>query len=118
MPGQAVGSGVQFNTVGNQFPQAGSKVGQPLNVPPDTPLMRRSNPNDPFDAFRGSKLDPKSVARAVSRLGSECTRALLRQAQVRGRPLDPAILPKPEMVTPGIFRRNRERAQERRWRQD
>jgi hypothetical protein len=118
MPGQMVGSGFQFNAVGTQFPQAGSKVGQPVNLPPDTPLMRRANPSDPFDVFRGTKLDPKSVAapfpggdkNALERFYDKLKSAV-------GLSTQPS-LPPPQMVTPGIFRRNRERAQERMWRRD
>jgi hypothetical protein len=118
MPGQVVGSGFQFNAVGNQFPQAGTKVGQPVNLPPDTPLMRRSNPNDPFDVFRGTKLDPRNVAapfpggdkNALERFYDKLKSAV-------GLSTRPS-LPPPQMVTPGIFRRNRERAEERMWRRD
>ena len=71
MPGQAVGTSFQFQPVGSQFPQAGSKVGQPVNIPADTPLMRRANPNNPFDSFRGTTLDPKSVVAPVIGLGNQ-----------------------------------------------
>jgi hypothetical protein len=118
MPGQVVGSGFQFSPVGSQFPQAGTRVGEPTNLPPDTPLMRRANLNDPFDAFRGTKLDPKSVVApfpggdqtALERLYDKLKSAI-------GLSTKPSLTP-PQMVTPGIFRRNRERAQERMWRRD
>jgi hypothetical protein len=119
MPGQVVSSTVQFNRVGTTFPQVGARVGEPLNVPANTPFMRRANLNDPFDAFRGTNLDGKNVIAPVTGLGNQ--NALERfydklKSAVGLATQDP--LPPPPTVTPGIFRRNRERAKERMWRRD
>jgi hypothetical protein len=118
MPGQVVSSGFRFSPVGDQFPQAGTKVGQPVNLPPDTPLMRRASLNDPFDAFRGTRLDPKSVAAPFP--GSDqnaLERFYDKLKSAVGLQTKPSPAP-PQMVTPGIFRRNRERAKEQMWRRD
>lgn len=119
MPGQVVGTGFKFSPVGTQFPQVGTKVGQPLNVPADTPLMRRADPRNPFDGFRGTPLDPKTVVAPVPGIGDQ--NALERfyeklKAAVGLSTNQPP--PPPQNVTPGIFRRNRERAREMMWRRD
>ena len=71
MPGQTVGTGFNFQTVGTQLPQFGTPVGQPLNMPADTPLVRRANLNRPFDAFKGTNLDPNNVVAPVIGLGNQ-----------------------------------------------
>jgi hypothetical protein len=119
MPGQPVGTTFQFAPVGKQFPQAGAKVGQPVNMPADTPLMRRANPNDPFDGFRGTTFDPKNVVAPVAGLGNQnvLERFYDKMKSAIGLSTKPPTAP-PQNVTPGIFRRNRERAKEQMWRRD
>ena len=117
MPGQVVGSGFQFNQPGTPFPQVGSPVGQPVNLPPDTPLMRRANIKDPFDGFRGANLDPKSVIAPVPGNDNALERFYEKLKDAVGLSTKPS-LSRPNTVTPGIFRRNRERARERMWRRD
>lgn len=117
MPGQAVGSGFKFNAVGNPFPQAGTKVGQPINLPAEGPLMRRADPNNPFDGFRGTNLDPKSVIAPVPGSGNAFDRFYDQMKSAVGLSVQPPPA-RPNNVTPGIFRRNRERAKEMMWRRD
>jgi len=118
MPGQVVGSGFRFKSVGEQFPQAGTKVGQPTNLPPETPLMRRSNISDPFDAFRGTKIAPKSVAAPFPGSDQTALERFYERMKSAVGPSTKAMPAPPQMVTPGIFRRNRERAKEQMWRRD
>ena len=70
MPGQAVGTGFKFNSIGLPFPQSGTKIGQPTNIPDDSPLMRRADPNNPFDGFRGTALDPSAVVAPIPGVGN------------------------------------------------
>jgi len=117
MPGQAVGSTFKFQPVGSAFPQAGTKLGQPLNLPQDSALMRRTDLNNPFDGFRGTQLNPKNVIAPVPGAGNALERFYDKmKAAVGIAPKAPP--PRPNNVTPGIFRRNRERAKEMMWRRD
>ena len=117
MPGQAVGSSYRFNSVGSTFPQAGTKLGQPINIPADSPLMRRTDPNNPLDAFRGTALDPSNVIAPVAGVGNGLDNFFQKVKAAVGLSVQtpPA---KPNNVTPGIFRRNRERAHQMMWRRD
>jgi hypothetical protein len=107
-----------FSRVGQQFPQVGAKVGKPLNVPEDTPFMRRYDPTRPFDAFKGTNIDTRSIVAPVQGLGDQ-TALEKFYAKVKSTfGIAPKTTPPPQNVTPGIFRRNRERARERMWRID
>lgn len=107
-----------FQQVGTQFPQAAPRVGQPLNVPADTPLMRRADPNRPFDAFKGTNIDPRSVIAPVLGTGDQSVLAKFYDKLKSAVGLSTKTIAPPQNVTPGIFRRNRERARERMWRLD
>lgn len=116
MPGQVVGSGYTLHPVGHAAPQAAPKVGQPINMPVNNPMMRPYDPRRPYDAFKGTNIDPKLViAPAMGDEGNVVTRAYDKVKSVLG--LTKTVAPQP-MVTPGLFRRNRERAAERMWRRD
>jgi len=121
MPGQVVGTGlngINFSPVGTQFPKAGAPAGQPVNLPAETPFLRRADPNNPLDAFRGTSIDPKTIVGGVPG-GSQSAVAQFydKLKAAVGLSAKPAPPPSPN-VTPGIFRRNRERIQERMWRRD
>ncbi len=119
MPGQVVSTINNFQQVGTRLPQVGQKVGQPINMPPDTPLMRRYDPSKPFDAFKGTNLDKRMVAAPVPLIAGDQTvleRFYDKLKSVVG--ISTKTIPEPPNVTPGIFRRNRERARERMWRWD
>ena len=90
-----------------------------MNIPADTPLIRRANPNNPFDGFKGTTLDPKSVVAPVIGLGNQnaLERFYDKMKSAVGLSTKPPA-PPPQNVTPGIFRRNRERAKEQMWRRD
>jgi hypothetical protein len=119
MPGQVVGTGINISPVGSAFPKAGAQVGQPINIPADSPLMRRADLTRPYDVFKGSGINPSSVVAPVPGIGDQS--ALSRfydkvKASVGLATKDNN--PPPPNVTPGIFRRNRERAQAQMWRRD
>ncbi len=122
MPGQVVGTtfgSTTFHQVGTQFPQAAPRVGKPVNVPEDTPLMRRYDPNRPFDAFKGTNIDPRSIVAPVQGVGDQTALERFYDKVKSAFGITPrGTTPPPPNVTPGIFRRNRERARERMWRWD
>ena len=121
MPGQVVGSG--FNLAGSTPQPVGRQqptVGDPLTRPYD--------PTKPLDQLRGTGLDLKNVIAPISasppvpgadknlidRLYDKLDSALSVNFFAR----TPEPVARPQNVTPGIFRRNRERADDRMWRRD
>jgi hypothetical protein len=64
MPGEVVSSSSSNDTlsrVGKEAPKVGKSVGQPINLPAENPLLRRYDPNKPYDMFKGTNLDVKSI---------------------------------------------------------
>jgi hypothetical protein len=121
MPGQVVGTTVNFNNlnpVGTRLPRVGTPVGQPLNMPADTPLLRRLDPSRPYDVFKGTNLSPSQLAAPIVGIGDQSAleRFYDKLKSIVGL-AKPADLRVPN-YTPGIGRRNRERAEERLWRRD
>jgi hypothetical protein len=94
-------------------PPAGSPVGNALSRPYD--------PARPLDVFKGTGLDPKSLVAPVAPMGGGGEPNLLdRLYQRLGSAtgfLKPSTPPR-TTYTPGIARRNRERAAARMWRKD
>ncbi|MBN9522358.1 hypothetical protein J0H58_28205 [bacterium] len=121
MPGQVVGSG--FNLAGS----APQPVGKML-PPAADPLSRPYDPSRPLDVFKGTGINPRQVIAPISafppipgpeknlidRLYDKLDAAL----NVNFFSRKPEAVAAPMNVTPGIFRRNRERAQDRMWRPD
>jgi hypothetical protein len=120
MPGQVVGSYTgTVNPVGQRLPAAAPAAGLPVT---SNPLMRPYDPNKPFDAFKGSGIDPKNVIAPL--VGPD------------GRPVEPpdaldklsaklkalftfsSSAPERPPYVPGISRRNKERREQRMWRRD
>ena len=118
MPGQVVGTTLNANPVGTRFPEAAPKVGQPVNLPPDTPLMRRYDPNKPLDVFKGTTLSPSQLVAPAPGIGDQSALARFYDKLKASVGLSTRSVAPPPNVTPGIFRRNRERARERMWRWD
>jgi hypothetical protein len=121
MPGQVVGSG--FNLAGS----APQPVGKML-PPAADPLMRPYDPSRPLEMFKGTGISPNQVIAPISAFpplpGQE--KNLIDRLYDR---LDSALnvnffsrapepVAPPMNVTPGIFRRNRERLADRMWRRD
>jgi hypothetical protein len=119
--GQVVSSTTSVNLapagarIPSAAPQAGTNIGSPLSGRP-------YDPSNPLGVFKGTGIDPKSVVAPVSGLpGTQQPDLLDRVSAKLGsvtsffRPSPP---PQQKMITPGIFRRNRERAQQANWRRD
>jgi hypothetical protein len=117
MPGQVVGTGVT-TPVGQQIPRAGAPVGQPLNLPADSPNLRRYDPNRPYDVFKGTNLSVDQLAAPIPGAGDQSALSKLydKLKSVVGM-TKPGEMRAPN-YTPGIGRRNRERAEQRMWRRD
>ena len=120
MPGgQVVGSTYILNPAGKQLPQAAPQAGTAIG----NPLTRPYDPSRPMDQFQGTNIDPKSIVTPMSSFPSLQTqnRSLLDRLNERLAAVvnffDPSPPPRPT-YTPGISRRNRERAKERMWRRD
>jgi hypothetical protein len=121
MPGQVVGSSDgAFSPVGNRAPSAAPAAGQPVGK---NALQRPFDPNRPYDQFKGTGIDP-SLLRAplVGPDGREVAPpgplsdflARIKSVFVKNPPPERTI-----PYAPGISRRNRERAEQRRmWRLD
>ena len=118
--GQVVSSSFNLSPAGNRMPsaapQAGNSIGSPL-------MQRPYDPARPLDAFKGSNIDPTTVIAPVSGFpGTQqpdlFDRLYTKLGSVTGliKPTPPST-PKPN-VTPGIFRRNRERNNPQNWRRD
>jgi hypothetical protein len=120
MPGQVVGSG--FNLSGSAPQPVGGKL-----PPVGDPMMRRYDPSRPLDALKGTGIDPSTVIAPISafppvpapeknlidRLYDKLDSALSFKFSRTPEPVA-----RPKNVTPGIFRRNRERTDAQAWRRD
>jgi hypothetical protein len=121
MPGQVVGTGVTLNPAGTQIARAVPARDDIKKL--DNPLMRPYDPSKPFDVFKGTNLDPTSVVAPVP--GFPMTgqdpnllqRLYTKIGTVTGFITPSTPVPRPT-YTPGLSRRNKERAMERTWRRD
>ena len=115
MPGQMVGTGLTYNLspVGSQLGRAAPPAGEPINIPADSPLMRRYDPNNPYAALEGTSLTRDQI---VVPLGTELSmmdklKSLIGMTKV--------VQTQPQSgYFPSLTRRNRERAEQRMWRRD
>jgi hypothetical protein len=119
MPGQIVSKGFNLKPAGMRLPAAAPQAGTHIS----SPLTKPYDPNRPLDVFKGTNIDPKSVVAPVSGVpGTQQPDLLDRINSKLGsvtsffRPSSP-VQARP-MITPGIFRRNRERTMQRNWRAD
>lgn len=116
--GQVVSNGFTLNPAGTRVPAAAPPAG--TNV--GNAMMRPYDPMRPLDAFKGTNLSPKNVVAPVTGLPGTQQPDLLdrlygKLSSVTGffRPSSPQSMT--PNVTPGIFRRNRER-HKMEWRRD
>jgi hypothetical protein len=122
MPGQVVGSSVGENVrlIGSEQPAAGKPVGKPINVPFNNPLFRPYNPANPYEALQGTGLNPSSVVAPVNGYSNEAPPSMFQQFTNRVKSIlgitTPPVVQK--VYTPGIYRRDRQRVQERMWVRD
>jgi len=119
MPGQIVSRGFNLNPAGMRLPAAAPQAGTHIS----SPLTKPYDPSRPLDVFKGTNIDPKTiVAPALGVPGMQQPDLLDRiNAKLSSvtnffRPSTP-VQSRPT-ITPGIFRRNRERAMQRNWRID
>lgn len=114
MPGQVIGTGYNLPQVGNRLPAAGQKVG----TAPNNAMMRPYDPARPLDQLQGTNIDPATVLAPVAGFGDQSglDKFYAKLKSMVG--VSPRVGPTRPNVTPGIFRRNRERAEERMWRRD
>jgi len=122
MPGQVVSNttGDRVKLIGHELPQVGKHVGKPVNVPTTNPLLRPYNPNNPYEALEGTNLNVKSVVAPVNGYMSEAPASKFDQV-VSSLKSFVGISTKPmvkNIYTPGIYRRDRQRAEERMWMRD
>jgi hypothetical protein len=120
MPGQVVGTGINFNPVGTPVPKAAPQAGKPLNVPDDTPLMFRYDPNNPLAGFKGkgATIDTNTIVAPVPGIGDQTALGRFYDKVKSAVGLGAkSVTPQPT-VTPGLFRRNRERHNQMIWRRD
>jgi len=122
MPGQVVSNsaGEHLKLIGKELPRAGKPVGKPINIPSGNPLLRPYNPANPYEALEGTGLSVKSVVAPVNGYSTEAPPSMFQQVSDKMKSL--LGISKPPVVhntfTPGIYRRDRQRAQERMWQRD
>ncbi|MBX9623701.1 MAG: hypothetical protein K2X82_07790 [Gemmataceae bacterium] len=124
MPGQEVGTGFQLKPVG----QTTAKVGRPVGPAPGGAMTKPYDPTKPYEPLKQAGLDPNLVVAPLGPappLPSGAQPDLIDKLYAKigtafglfPRPAPPP----PTNPTPGIFRRNRERAEKQRaatWRRD
>lgn len=129
MPGQVVGTTFSLSPVGSP---AAPKVGAPVGGKPGGGagglMSRPYDPYRPLDVFKGpdgkgTGLDPKAVVATVSPFSStnpqpDLIDKLYEKLNRVTRFFHPVPEVPPPTYTPGISRRNRERAEARMWRRD
>jgi hypothetical protein len=115
--GQVVSSGVNLSPGGTRLPaaapQAGTNIGSPLTRPYD--------PTNPLGVFKGTGINPKDVIAPVAGLPGTQQPDLLERVSAKLGSVTSFFHPAPpqaKTITPGIFRRNRERAHQMNWRRD
>lgn len=117
MPGKEVGSGFSIKPVGNEL----RKVAPPVGSAPSGGLGSRPyDPSKPYEPLKQAGLDPDSVIAPLSAYpampsGAEpdlIDKMYAKIGATFGLFPKPNVTPPPN-PTPGIFRRNRERAKER-----
>jgi hypothetical protein len=121
MPGQIVGTGYSLTPVGTRLPKAAPSVGQPIGSPFQNQATRPYDPSRPYDAFKGTNIDPRNIAAPVVAFGDQSAFSKFYdklKAVVGIAPSGPPSMAAVPGYTPGIGRRNRERAERRMWRPD
>lgn len=119
MPGQVVSTGT-VNPVGQKAPMAAAPVGSPVT---SNMLMRPYDPNRPYDMFKGTNIDTKQILAPLVGPNGQ----MMQEPSTLDKMVDKLKSlvglkhynppPRPPF-TPGILRRNRERAEEQMWRRD
>ncbi|MBA4190548.1 MAG: hypothetical protein C0467_21385 [Planctomycetaceae bacterium] len=117
MPGQVVGSGYSTQSVGQPLPKAAPPAGQPIGLPADSAMMRRYDPNRPYDALKGTNLSRDQVRAPIAGMGDQSMWSQLKVIFGLSKP-PVQMAPQNSTYFPSLTRRNRERAEAREWRRD
>lgn len=117
MPGLPVGTVVKLSPAATEITKAVPQAGNPIGT-----QGRIYDPSRPLDVFKGTNIDPSNVIAPVAGYSGTGSPNLLTQLYTKigsivGLSRTVTTGPVPN-VTPGIFRRNRERAAARMWRAD
>lgn len=122
MSGQVVSNtaGENVRLIGNDLPQVAKPVGKPVNLPNNNPLFRPYNPANPYESLEGTGLSAKSVVAPVNGYQTEVQPSVFQQftngvKSILGLTTPPVVQ---RNFTPGIYRRDRQRVQERMWVRD
>jgi hypothetical protein len=115
MPGAVVSnsSGDNIQPVGSELPRVANPVGK--GVSQSMTNLRPYNPERPYDQFQGTNLNVKSVVTPANGAMTNVQPTMFSQVvntikTIAGLNVKPTITP---IFTPGIYRRDRERAHER-----
>jgi hypothetical protein len=81
-------------------------------------MMRRYDPNRPYDVFQGTNLSPNLLAAPVTVPGGEMSIYDKLKAFLGLGRQPTSMMPSHSTYFPSLTRRNRERAEERLWRRD
>jgi hypothetical protein len=120
MPGQVIGTPLNLNPVGTPVNKAVPSRADLKKL--ESPLSRPYDPGNPLGVFKGTNLDPKMVVAPVAAMHDLQSPNLLDKLYQKINTsvasfFSPSPAPRPT-YTPGISRRNRERAENRMWRRD
>lgn len=118
MPGKVVGNSYPLHPVGTQLPRAAPAVGNPIGSPFIKPEVGAT-----INPFKNTGIDPKMLAApAMGYPGSPYQEPdMIDKLYDKLKSVTAFFKPSPAQTstyTPGISRRNRERAMERNWRRD
>ena len=118
MPGQVVGSTYTLRPAGNMIPRSVAPAGNPIGSPFAKPELGAT-----INPFAGTNVDPKLLAApAMGYPGSPYSEPdLIDKLYDKLKSVTAFLRPSPAATptyTPGISRRNKERAMERTWRRD
>ncbi len=120
MPGEVVSgsnSSDKLNRVGKQAPRVGKPIGEPINLPTENALLRRYDPDKPYDMFKGTGLDTSSIVGPMNGYTQVAGTDKSAVGQFYNKLKSwVGLSTKPQVqkiYTPGIARRNRERTQTR-----
>lgn len=119
MPGRVVGTGYGsgLGAVGQPVSKAAPQAGTPINLPANSKMVRPYDPRNPYDSLNGTNYTRDQVLAPVAPTGVEQS-FLTKMKIILGleQPTGP-VQPR-STYFPSLTRRNRERAEARKFRLD
>ncbi len=115
MPGQVVGSGYGTSVVGQPVAKAAPQAGEKVNLPANTAMMRRYDPNRPYDALNGTSYTRDQVGAPIPGAGDQSLWSKFKSVFVFEKPTQPV---QHSTYFPSLSRRNKERNEAKMWRRD